>query len=149
MCDYLNQDEIDTFMEYSLEHDYTREVFNSKDLQAWNKIVKEPALRYFEKHPGEIPKVWYYPPKLGINALYALNANMQDGTANYDLRFGVTFYDFSWFEGFDLEEILENIQSPTIVMHVAPGEMTAPGYYDENGILLARWTKQMLRKSLM
>jgi pimeloyl-ACP methyl ester carboxylesterase len=146
MYDYLHQDEIDTFMEYSLENDYTREVFNSKDPRAWDKIVKEPALRYLEKHPGEIPKVWYYPPRLGINALYALNANMQDGTANYDLRFGVTFYDFSWFEGFDLEEILINIQSPTIVMHVAPGEMTAPSYYDENGILLAAMDETDARK---
>lgn len=62
---------------------------------------------------------------------------MQDGTSHYDLRFGVTFYDFSWFEGFDLEDILKNIKAPTIVMHVAPNDMTAPSYYDQNGILLA------------
>ncbi|MGI6687216.1 MAG: hypothetical protein ACOX6Y_02440 [Christensenellales bacterium] len=49
----------------------------------------------------------------------------------------MTFYDFSWFEGFDLEEILKSIQSPTMVMHVAPNELTAPGYYDKNGVLLA------------
>ena len=51
---------------------------------------------------------------------------MQDRTGDYDLRFGLTFYDFSWFEGFDTEEILKNIQLPTIVMHVAPNEITAP-----------------------
>ena len=70
-------------------------------------IIKEPALKYLKKHPGQIPKIWYYPPELGVNAIYALNANMQDGTGNYDLRFGVTFYDFSWFDGFDTEEILK------------------------------------------
>lgn len=146
MYTYLNQNEISTFMEYSLENDYMQEVFNAEDPQAWNKIVKEPALKYLDKHPGEIPKIWYYPPELGINSLYALNANMQDGTGNYDLRFGVTFYDFSWFEGFNQEDILKNIQSPTIVMHVAPNEITASGYYDENGILLAAMDETDARK---
>jgi pimeloyl-ACP methyl ester carboxylesterase len=137
MYDYLHQDEIETFMEYSLEHDYMQEFFNVKDPHAWDKMVKNPALEYLAKHPGQIPKMWFYPPELGVNAIYALNANIQDGTADYDLRFGVTFYDFSWFNGYDQEEILKNIKSPTIVMHVAPNDLTAPGYYDENGILLA------------
>jgi pimeloyl-ACP methyl ester carboxylesterase len=137
MHNYLNQNETDSFMEYSLENDYMQEVFNAKNPQAWNILVKNPALNYLNRHPGRIPKIWFYPPELGINAIYAMNANMQDGTSYYDLRFGVTFYDFSWFEGFELEEILKNIKSPTIVMHVAPNEITAPGYYDQNGILLA------------
>lgn len=137
MYDYLNQNKTDTYMEYSLDNDYMQEVFNAKDPNAWDKIIKNPALKYLDKHPGQIPKIWFYPPELGVNAIYALNASMQDGTSNYDLRFGVTFYDYSWFTGFDQEEILKSIKSPTIVMHVAPNKMTAPGYYDENGILLA------------
>lgn len=137
MYDFLHQDEIDTFMEYSLEHDYMQEFFNVKDPHAWDKMVKNPALKYLAKNPGQIPKMWFYPPELGVNAIYALNANMQDGTSDYDLRFGVTFYDFSWFNGYDLEEILQHIKAPAIVMHVAPGDMTAPSYYDKNGILLA------------
>jgi pimeloyl-ACP methyl ester carboxylesterase len=146
MYDYLNQNEVNTFMEYSLENDYMQELFNLEDPQAWNKIVKEPALKYLEKHPGQIPKIWFYPPKFGVNSIYALNASIQDGTSNYDLRFGVTFYDFSWFTGFNLEETLKNIESPTIVMHVAPSEMTAPDYYDENGILLAAMDEIDARK---
>jgi hypothetical protein len=71
---------------------------------------------------------------------------MQDGTGSYDLRFGVTFYDFSWFTGFEQEEILKSIKSPTIVMHVAPNEFTAPGYYDKNGILLAAMDETDARK---
>lgn len=57
MYDYLNQNEINSFMEYSLENDYMQEVFNAKDPQAWEKIVKEPALKYLDKHPREIPKI--------------------------------------------------------------------------------------------
>lgn len=146
MYDYLNQNEINSFMEYSLEHNYMREVINTPDFKAWDKVIKEPALKYLSKQPGEIPKIWYYSPGLGINSIYALNANMQDGTGIYDLRFGVTFYDFSWFDGFDTEEILKNIQSPTIVMHVAPNEITAPGYYDKNGILLAAMDEKDAQK---
>jgi len=146
MYDYLNQNEISSFMEYSLEHNYMREVINTPDFNAWDKVIKGPALKYLSKHPGEIPKVWYYPPKLGINSIYALNANMQDRTGDYDLRFGLTFYDFSWFEGFDTEEILKNIQLPTIVMHVAPNEITAPGYYDKNGVLLAAMDEKDAQK---
>jgi pimeloyl-ACP methyl ester carboxylesterase len=137
MYDFLNQNETDTFMEYSLENDYMQEIFNTEDPEAWNKIVKNPALRYLDKHPGQIPKIWYYPPELGINTIYAINANMQDKTSHYDLRFGITFYDFSWFKGFDQEEILKNIKTAAVVLHVAPNEITAPGYYDKNGILLA------------
>lgn len=146
MHDYFNQNKISSFMEYSLENDYMQEVFNKKNPQAWNKIVKNPALRYLKKHPGKIPKIWYYPPKLGVNSIYALNANIQDGTGNYDLRFGITFYDFSWFEGFDQEETLKNIKSPTIVMHVAPNRITTPIYYDPNGILLAAMDEKDAQK---
>ncbi|MGI6462322.1 MAG: alpha/beta fold hydrolase [Candidatus Scatomorpha sp.] len=137
MYDYLNQDEIKSFVEYSLENDYMQEFFNEKGPQLWDKMIKNPALKYLDKHPGEIPKIWFYPPELGINSIYVMSANMQDGTSSYDLRFGVTFYDFSWFEGYETEEILKNIKSPTVVMHVAPNDLTAPGYYDKNGILLA------------
>lgn len=137
MHDYLNQDEIRTFVEYSLENDYMREVLNAEAPGLWEKFVKDPALKYMEKHPGEIPKIWYYPPELGINSIYAMSANIQDETGSYDLRFGLTFYDFSWFEGFDQEETLKNIKSPAVVMHVAPSDTTAPGYYDGKGILLS------------
>jgi pimeloyl-ACP methyl ester carboxylesterase len=146
MYDYFNQNEINSFMEFVLENDYMQEVFNAKEPQIWDKIVKNPALKYLGKHPGEIPKIWYYPPKLGINSIYALNANMQDGTGEYDLRFGVTFYDFSWFTDYDQEEILKNIQSPTVVLHVAPNRITAPDYYDKNGILLAAMDEKDAQK---
>ena len=95
-----------------------------------------------KKHPGEIPKIWYYPPELGVNSIYAIGANIQDGNGQYDLRFGDTFYDFSWFDGFNQEEILKNIKAPTIVMHVSPPDLTSPSYYDSNGILLSAMDKE-------
>ncbi len=146
MYDYLNQDEIDTFMKYSLEHNYLKEFFNSEKSNTWDKVIKDPALKYLENHPNDIPKIWYYPPELGINSIYALNANMQDKTGQYDLRFGVTFYDFSWFKGFNQEETLKKIKAFTIVMHVAPNEITTPSYYDKNGILISAMDKKDAKK---
>lgn len=148
MHDYLNQEEYTSFIKYSLEYDYMKEVFNSKSPGAWEKLVKNPALKYMEKHPNEIPKIWYYPPELGINSLYALNANMQDKTGKYDLRFGVSFYDFSWLEGYDFEEVLENIKTPVIVMQVDPSEITYPSYYDSNGILLSAMDEKDAKRVL-
>ena len=66
-----------------------------------------------------------------------LTRNMQGGTGNYDLRFGETFYDFSWFYGVDQKKMLSEIECPTIILHVAPSKETAPSYYDYNGILLS------------
>lgn len=67
----------------------------------------------------------------------SLTKNYQDGTGDYDLRFGETFYDFSWFDGFDQAETLAKIDCPTLIMHVAAPEMSAPSYYDEAGTLIA------------
>ncbi len=113
------------------------QIFNEKYSNAYDMLVRKPALRALKKRPNKIPKIWYYPPSMGINAMFALRGNIHDGNGSYDLRFGVTFYDYSWFLGYNTEEILANIQSPTIVMHVAPNDLTKPSYYDKNGILLA------------
>ena len=89
-----------------------------------------------KNHPGKIPRIWYYPPELQVNLIYDLTANLQDGTGNYDLRFGTTFYDFSWFKGFEQEEILKKVQCPSILLHVAR-PLNQKNYYDKNGILLS------------
>ena len=48
----------------------------------------------------------------------------------YDLRFGETFYDGSWFDGFDQAETLARLQAPTVLIH-------ASWQYSDDGILLA------------
>ncbi|MEX2803624.1 alpha/beta hydrolase [Streptococcus sp. H31] len=133
MADFLASKE-ENFTRYSLEHSYMAELFGGQEI--FDKLVKNPALRYMKKHPQTIPKIWYYPPELKINEIYTLTANLQDGTGEYDLQFGLTFYDFSWFNGFDQEETLKNIQCPSVLLHAAkPTNME--DYYDDNGILLS------------
>lgn len=137
MHEFLSQDEEISYLRYLLEHTSMQDLFNSDGRDSWSQIIKNPALRRLEKRPGEIPRLWYYPPSLGVNTIFDLAATIQDGTGNYDLRFGETFFDYSWFGGFDQAETLARISCPTTILHVAPGKATAPSYYDSRGILLS------------
>lgn len=132
MYDFLKSGK-KNYTAYFLEHTYLKKLFGEEN---FNKIVKKPALNYMKNHPGKIPRIWYYPPELQVNLIYDLTANLQDGTGDYDLRFGSTFYDFSWFKGFEQEEILKKVQCPSILLHVAR-PLNQKNYYDKNGILLS------------
>lgn len=135
--DFLSQTEENNYTRYYLEHSYIKELFNKDGKDNWSFIVKEPFTKRIEDNSGEMPIVWYYPPELKLNSMIYLTRNMQDGTGEYDLRFGQAFYDFSWFEGFDQREALREMACPTVILHVAPSKETAPSYYDKKGILLS------------
>ncbi len=120
------------FTRYSVEHTYLAHVIGRKGFDA---LVKRPALDYMRRHPGRIPRLWYLPPGLHVNEFFDLTANLQDGTGSYDLRFGETFYDFSWFAGFDQAQTLRAVRCPSVLLHAAhPPNMR--GYYDDRGVLL-------------
>jgi len=48
----------------------------------------------------------------------------------YDVRFGNSFYDCSWFVGYDQAKTLAKVQCPSVLIHTNWN-------YDENGILMA------------
>lgn len=135
--DFLNQTAENNYTRYNLEHNYMQTFFNQDGKDNWSTIVKNPAYKYMKNHPNQVPRVWLYSPRLGVNEIYDLTANMQDGTGEFDLRFADTFYDYSWFDDFNQEETLADITVPAVLLHVAPSEVTAPSYYDENGVLLS------------
>lgn len=133
MNDFLASGEAN-FTRYWLDQTYMQELFNDKSPDSWNKIIKQPALDYMKRHPGKIPRIWLYPPELKVNQMFDLTANLQDQTGEYDLRFGQTFYNFSWFDEFDQAATLRRITSPSILLHVAPAD---DGYYDKRGVLVS------------
>ncbi len=154
--DFLSQNKEKNYTKYFLEHTYTKELFNRDGKDNWSFLVKDPYTKRIDENSGKMPVVWYYPPEIGLNGMVFITRNLQDGTGDYDLRFGKTFYDFSWFKGFDQKDTLSEIQCPTFILHVAPSEETAPGYYDENGILLsamdekdAEMVKSLIRGSTL
>lgn len=132
MHDFLKSCE-KNYTAYFLEHTYLKTVFGEEN---FNRIVKQPALKYMARHSDQVPRIWYYPPELQVNLIYDLTANLQDRTGKYDLRFGNAFYDFSWFKGYNQEGILKKVQCPSILLHVAPPS-NQKGYYDKKGILLS------------
>lgn len=134
MHDFLESGQ-ENFTRYWLDHTYIQTLFNAKDPDAWNKIVKNPALHNMKQNPGKIPRIWYYPPELQVNTMFDLTANLQDKTGEYDLRFGQTFYNFSWFNEFDQTTTLKHITKPSILLHVAPAQNGS--YYDGHGVLLS------------
>jgi pimeloyl-ACP methyl ester carboxylesterase len=132
MHGFLNQTAEPFYAAYVLDHAYMREVIGP---DRWDKLIAAPARRFWRKHPGQTPHIPYYPASL--NSIYAMNECLQDGTGEYDLRFGDAFHTRTWFEGFDLEAILTAINCPSVLLHTAPSRFTAPGYTDANGVLMA------------
>lgn len=134
---YLTEKPNTTYFEHYLKNDPMRKLFNEGGKDNWDKIVAKPAMKRFQKDKTKIPVIWYYPPKLGVNTLLQLTANLQDKTGDYDLRFGDAFYDFSFFKGIKQEELLKEITVPTCILHVKPPKNTAPSYYNKDGLLIS------------
>lgn len=135
--DFLSRSTEKNYTSYYLDHTYMKEFFNKDGKDHWGSLVKDPFTKRMKSNAAKMPIVWYYPPEIGLNGLVFMTRNMQDGTGDYDLRFGNAFYDFSWFKDFNQKEALRQITCPTIILHVAPPKETAPSYYDHNGILLS------------
>lgn len=114
---FLNQSEETDYTRYYLEHDYIQTLFGP----SWEKI-RESAYRYMAKHPDKPLRLFYLPTSMNIAF------GLTEGP--YDLRFGDTFYDGSWFDGFDQAETLSRIECPSVLIHTN-------WQYDGNGILLA------------
>lgn len=137
ISDYLDGSKNETYTQYYLKHTYMKNMFNKDGNNNWKIIVQRPYEKRIKKNSSKMPIVWYYPPKIGLNQLIDMTKNLQDKTGQYDLRFGKSFYDFTWFNGYDQTEVLSSIECPTYVMHVAPSSVTKPSYYDNNGILIS------------
>jgi pimeloyl-ACP methyl ester carboxylesterase len=122
--EYLNQSEETNYTRFYLERSYMRNFWGN----GWEKIVIPGVEGYMEKHSGEVPRLWYLPPSM--NRAFDLTGCVQNNNGLYDLRFGNSFYDGSWFENFNQEETLKRIQCPSVLLHTASS-------YDDNGVLLA------------
>lgn len=143
---YLNQNSIRNFTEFYVQHTSLRKLFVKDGKDNFKYIVEDPVLKALKKNPEKLPVIWYYPPEIGINKLIDMTKNMQNKTGDYDLNFGKSFYDYTWFKGFDQEETLKKIKSPTLILHVAPPPQYAPSYYDGDGILISAMDERDAKK---
>jgi len=129
--DFLGQDAEANYTAYYLAHSYMATFWGD----GWEPLVVEPALKQMAEKPGTLPRLWYLPPSM--NQVFDMTGNVQDGTGDYDLRFGDTFYDFTWFDGFDQAETLARVTQPSVLLHTAASAPGDGGYYDEAGVLLS------------
>jgi pimeloyl-ACP methyl ester carboxylesterase len=104
------------FVAYNIVYGKFITFFN--DLQP--RLTKD-VLEYRAQHPNGPVKIYYMPPSM--NEIFR-------GLDKYDPRFGQTFYDGTWNDGFDQAAALASITSPAILIHTNWS-------YNANGILMA------------
>lgn len=114
---FLKQDQETSYVRFYLDNTYLARFFG----QGWDGI-KKYANNYLDKHPGRDLRIFFLPP--------ALNRAFDLVQGPYDLRFGDTFYDCSWFTGFDQAETLARVSCPSVLIHTNWS-------YDDDGVLLA------------
>ncbi len=114
--EFLNQTEENNYTRYYLEHSYMQKLVGP----GWQGM-KKTALSYMEKNPGKAARIFYLPPS--INRMFDLTAG------SYDLRFGDAFYDCTWFQNYNREELLLGIRCPSVLIH-------ANWSFSDDGILL-------------
>ena len=113
---YLNQEKEPDFTLYYLKNSYLFSLFGG--LQ--EKIVKS-ARRYRQKNPGS-PIVLFWVPKGLVRVLIAID--------DYDPGFGKSFYDGSWMQDIDQENMLRKISCPAVYIK-------ANTLYGKDGVLYA------------
>lgn len=90
------------------------------------KKTLDYAVNFRRRHPDKPLSFFFLPPS--VNEIFAT-------LDQYDLYFGESFYDSSWFTGFSQQDVLKRIQCPTVLIHTNWS-------YDENGILMGAMSGQ-------
>lgn len=114
--EFHNQDKEKDYVRFYLENCYLQTFFGD----SWTPI-KNYAFKYMDKKPDKKLRIFFLPP--------SMNKAFDLLTGPYDLKFGETFYDYSWFDNFSQAETLIRIKCPSIFIHTN-------WEYDKNGILL-------------
>ncbi|SEF66299.1 alpha/beta fold hydrolase [Sphingobacterium lactis] len=120
--DFLQQDTEQDYLLYYLPRSYWKDKFG----KLWS-IIQRQAIKFRANEPDKIFRVPFLPPSL--NRIWEVPSN----TA-YDKRFGEAFYDNSWFEDFDQEELLAQVRCPSTLIFAKSSKWKS---HDENGILMA------------
>lgn len=113
---FKNQTAVEDYVEYSMENSYLWGLFGNS-----RKLLSASTRKYRANHPGEPLKLWYVPYKWIHGTRYL---------DHFDLDFPESFYTGSWFNGFDQEETLSRISSPSIYLKAAT-------QYGKDGVLYA------------
>ena len=114
---FLNQTEEKDWELFYLRNAYWGRLAGEKGME---KMIKY-AQKYRAEHPNQPLRFPFLPNS--INSVFA-------AMDKYDLLFGETFYNSTWFEDFDQAKTLSEINCPSVLIHTRWS-------IDDNGILLA------------
>ncbi|MCH3964885.1 MAG: alpha/beta hydrolase [Clostridium sp.] len=113
---FVNQTKAKDYTTYYMENSYMWGLFGNL-----RTTLAKSTRKYRSNHPGKPLKLWYVPYKWIHGTLYL---------DNFDLKFSESFYTGSWFHGFSQEEILSNINCPSVYIK-------ANTLYGRDGVLYA------------
>lgn len=114
---FLNQTEEKDWVLFYLKNAAWGRFIGERNL---NKMIRYAA-KYRRKHPGKPLNFFFLPDS--INHIFWF-------MDEYDLKFGESFYNGRWFDGYNQTEILSKVTCPTVLIHTKWS-------VDDNGILMA------------
>lgn len=120
---FLEQTDEPDWVSYYMPRSYWRNVFGAP---LWSLLSRE-VINQRRRAPDALPVI----PVLGVS----INRIWESLSHPYDVRFGKTFQDFSWFDGFDQEQTLQAVQCPTTFIKTT-------ARHDKQGLLLAALSDQ-------
>jgi pimeloyl-ACP methyl ester carboxylesterase len=124
---FLSQSEEKDWVLFYLKNAYWGKLVGEKGM---NGIIKY-AVKYRKKHPNKPLRFFFLPNS--INSMFWT-------LDQYDLLFGKSFYDSTWFDDFDQSKILSEIKCPAVIIH------TKWSVNDE-GILMAAMSGEDAQKA--
>lgn len=103
--------------------------------------MADAAQKFHDKNPGKPIQIWFLPESLNTRLL-----GMFQYIQDYDLRFGDKFYDYTWHNGINHEDLMTNIKVPTIFMHAK--DAYAKDQDTQDSILMAASSNEQARKAV-
>lgn len=128
---FINQSESRDFVLYYFSNQYIWNLFPEKSREKVKQKMIKMATKYRKKHPDKDLKVMFW-PKTARSGFQGMN--------NYDPLFGEAFFNNSFHNGIQHEELLRSIQCRTVFMK-ARTDIT------EDGILMAALSEEDLEKA--
>lgn len=128
MHEFINSDGSECWESYYLRHCLWGQLFMSSSVDG----LANYAHKYYEKYPDK-PVQFFFMPE-SINHMFL---NIRE----YDYAFGDNFYDYSWHAGIRHEQLMSDVNIPSIYIH-------ALDRYTEDGILMAAASNEQARKAV-
>ncbi len=128
MYEYIHSEQTECWEAYYMRNCLWGRLYMSSSMNG----LANYAQRYHEKNPEKPVQYFFMPESINFMFLY---------TKQYDLRFGERFYDFSWHNGLEHENLMRDISVPTIFIH-------AEEAYTDDDILMAASSNEQARRAV-